>query len=158
MQNIAIITVLQDPCVQNIIWQFDTKWKNKMQIFVTFWVKLMSTIFLPGHFYIPGWIGVKQWVAQCHDILVVGKPRDANRLSSGPIFFLSHPRTHDGSLYYILVQFSWWRPTKSFGEKGKREFISGVTGNKCQILMELGIQRPYWGTGNIRKQIIDFGD
>ena len=35
-------------------------------------------------------------------------------------------------------------------------FISGVQGNKGQILRGTGKQRQYWGTGNIRKQFFDF--
>ena len=42
------------------------------------------------------------------------------------------------------------------GNRGKRVFISGEQGNKCQILRGTGEQRQYWGTGNIRKQIFDF--
>ena len=43
------------------------------------------------------------------------------------------------------------------GNRGNRAFISGEQGNKGQILRGTGEQRPYWGTGNIRKQIFDFG-
>ena len=43
------------------------------------------------------------------------------------------------------------------GNRGKRVFISGEQGNKGQILRGTGKQRQYWGTGNIRKQIFDFG-
>ena len=35
--------------------------------------------------------------------------------------------------------------------------ISGEQGNKDQILRGTGEQRQYWGTGNVRKQIFDFG-
>ena len=42
------------------------------------------------------------------------------------------------------------------GNRGKRVFISGGQGNKCQILRGTGEQRQYWGIGNIRKQIFDF--
>ena len=42
------------------------------------------------------------------------------------------------------------------GNRGKRVFISGEQGNKCQILRGTGEQRQHWGTGNIRKQIFDF--
>ena len=37
-------------------------------------------------------------------------------------------------------------------------FISGEGGNKGQNLRETGEQKQYWGTGNIRKQIFDFGE
>ena len=53
------------------------------------------------------------------------------------------------------------KPVKSealpgvLGNRGKRAFISGEQGNKGQILRETGEQRQYWGTGNIRKQILD---
>ena len=40
---------------------------------------------------------------------------------------------------------------------GNRAFISGKQGNKGKILRGKGEQRQYWGTGNIRKQIFDFG-
>ena len=43
-----------------------------------------------------------------------------------------------------------------WGNMGKRVFISGEQGNKCQILRRIWEQRQYWGTGNIRKQILDF--
>ena len=43
------------------------------------------------------------------------------------------------------------------GNRGKRVFISGEQGNKGQILRGTGEQRQHWGTGNIRKQIFDFG-
>ena len=43
------------------------------------------------------------------------------------------------------------------GNRGSRAFISGEQGNKGQILRGTGEQRQYWGTGNIRKQIFDFG-
>ena len=36
-------------------------------------------------------------------------------------------------------------------------FISVEQGNKGQILSGTGKQIQYWGTGNIRKQIFDFG-
>ena len=44
----------------------------------------------------------------------------------------------------------------ALGNRGKRVFISGGQGNKDQILRGNGEQRQYWGTGNIRKQFIDF--
>ena len=49
------------------------------------------------------------------------------------------------------------RPSQEFGEQGKRVFISEEQGNKGQIVRGTGEQRQYWGTGNIRKQIFDFG-
>ena len=38
-------------------------------------------------------------------------------------------------------------------ENGKRAFISGELWPNCEENKE---QRPYWGTGNIGKQIFDF--
>ena len=43
------------------------------------------------------------------------------------------------------------------GNRGKGAFISGEQGNKGQILRGTGEQRQFCGTGNIRKQIFDFG-
>ena len=43
------------------------------------------------------------------------------------------------------------------GNRGTRALIFGEQGNKGQILRGTGEQRQYFGTGNIRKQIFDFG-
>ena len=48
-------------------------------------------------------------------------------------------------------------PPRGFGEQGKKGIFSGEQGNKGQILRGTGKQRRYWGSGNIRKQIFDFG-
>ena len=44
-----------------------------------------------------------------------------------------------------------------WGNMEKMVFISGEQGNKGQILRRIWEQRQFWGTGNIRKQILDFG-
>ena len=44
-----------------------------------------------------------------------------------------------------------------WGNRGKRAYISGEQGNKGQILRGTGKLRQYWETGNIRKQIFNFG-
>ena len=50
------------------------------------------------------------------------------------------------------------RPSQGFWGTGEKlVFISGEQGTKDQILRGTGEQRQYWGTGNIGKQIFDFG-
>ena len=62
-----------------------------------------------------------------------------------------------------MIRF-FWAPTSNealpgvLGNRGKRVFISGEQGNKGKILRGKGEQKQYWGTGNIRKQIFDFGE
>ena len=63
---------------------------------------------------------------------------------------LSKDLKFDPSLYEALPGVLW--------NTGKRVFISGEQGNKGQILRRTGEQRQYWGTGNIRKQISNFGE
>ena len=41
------------------------------------------------------------------------------------------------------------------GNREKRAFILQERENKGHILRRTGEQRQYWGTGNIRKQILD---
>ena len=49
------------------------------------------------------------------------------------------------------------RPFQGFGGTLEKGFISGKRGNKGQILNGSGEQRQYLETGNLRKQIFDFG-
>ena len=46
-------------------------------------------------------VGIEKSVPRDHRLSSLGKPRDANRWSSGRIF-LSHPHTHDRFLYTML--------------------------------------------------------
>ena len=47
------------------------------------------------------------------------------------------------------------RPSQGFWGKGEQGHL--FQGNKGQILRGTGEQRQYWRTGNMRKQIFDFG-
>ena len=47
------------------------------------------------------------------------------------------------------------RPSQGFWGTGEKGYL--FQGNKGQILRGTGEPRQYWGTGNIRKQIFDFG-
>ena len=61
------------------------------------------------------------------------------------------------AVYWDVYQASK-RPSQGFGgNRGKRAFISMEQGNKGQILRGTGEQKQYLGTGDIRKQIFDFG-